>query len=523
MSYPTNQFVTSSFILNTTVSGFASNCEFIGVVNQDYKEKIGQLNGMPTGQTISVRKPTFTPATKGITGTLAPVVQQYESIVVDYAEYWNVMKSYETADIELKTNTDITRSEFYQNAQNIASNVNNRAYDYLTYGTNYYLDTGASAITWDNITTAKAQLSNLGVMHNELNMFVSNNLYQTIAKDVAITNKNFDQPLTQLANKFCVANNYGGMNQIISSTTLAQRVQVPGTVQGLNLTFGSIVSNNGNISAVINLNSTAADGVTLEPGDILNFSGIFMCNPVTHMSTGKLLTLTVNPPSDGSDNYVLASGVFSNVNVTFGLSATGATQNITALPAGGAAVTVTSARQSTFILPPQGFTLAFVNQMDLSTLAVPDFGKSGNNPLSFNSNLFTEDGSAMKETGIIMRTMFDSDLYASQAFYRQDVLPVYKAFTGLNFAILTTPTPASVEAAALMRDAKRAEAANLRESADFVKNAAALKQMLVAAEADKAKHAKNAEEYRNELSSANSEISMLKQAIAEINKKLLSK
>lgn len=163
-----------------------------------------------------------------------------------------------------------------------------------------------------------------------------------------------DAAIAQQYRKGLMGRDSGGMNwkmdqNVVSHTfgyaTGATTVTVNGAGQGLSTGWAA--------TSTISFNSTA-NNVVLQQGDIVQFAGVYATNPQNRQAYGsnKLRNFVVQQAvtQTGAGNF--------NVVVSPALISGGQFQNVTASPAGGAAVTFTS-------LPTGGLTAAVVSPQNL--------------------------------------------------------------------------------------------------------------------------------------------------------------
>jgi hypothetical protein len=113
------------------------------------------------------------------------------------------------------------------------------------------------------------------------------------------------------------------MSQVVPKHTV-------GALGGTPLTNGATADG---ATSVVTDGWTAAAANRLKEGDVVQFAGVYAVNPQTKQSTGQLkdFVVTADVASDGSGN--------ATIPISPAIIASGAYQNVTAVPADGAAVT----------------------------------------------------------------------------------------------------------------------------------------------------------------------------------------
>lgn len=428
------QYKTSSIILNECLMGFEDTFELNARVNTDYQEMIAQVNGMPTGGSISVRTAGYVAPQTGQTFSVQAIEQQYETILVDTTKMLGQLFAVNSVEFAVDRNK-VTDTSHYEASMAIGSAANLACYQELLYNTPIYV--GDSSVTSVDYST----IAKLDVTANEMQMpkadrtfFMNTRDYYSSAVSIN-TGGIFDQPLTESANQFIVAK-YAGL-PIVQSNTLISLSHTAGTAGGKTLTFTSRTSTDSYKSAVIVLGG-GADGDTLVKGDRLTFAVTKLVGPTTRLPTAVPLQLIVQ-----NETPVVAAGggVFTGVEVVCGLlplSESAFYGNIAALPGAGENVKVEGDYNFNVMTTRSGFTFATVMLEDISTLEISDWYQNGNS-----KRMQAPQSRNIKNASLPfnIRTSFDiSGLTTAQMQMRIDVQPVYKAFQRLNVALITKKT-----------------------------------------------------------------------------------
>jgi hypothetical protein len=129
---------------------------------------------------------------------------------------------------------------------------------------------------------------------------------------------------------------------------------------------------------------TAAAAARLAQGDTFTIAGVFSVNPETKQSTGVLQSFlaTAAASSDGSGNLT--------VNVSPAIIAGGAYQNVTARPASGALLTITSGAANT------SYTQNMIWHKDAITFVSPKQELPGGMDMAYQASLADEGGVSLR-------------------------------------------------------------------------------------------------------------------------------
>jgi hypothetical protein len=184
------------------------------------------------------------------------------------------------------------------------------------------------------------------------------------------------------------------MSQVVPMHTV-------GALGGTPLTNGATADG---ATSVVTDGWTAAAANRLKEGDVIQLAGVYAVNPQTKVSTGKLkdFVVTADVASDGSGN--------ATIPISPAIIASGAYQNVTAVPADGAAIT-TFGHASSYagIQCPQNLVF---HKSAIALCVVP---------------LEKIDGQEMKvatdpETGLSVRLWTDGNILTGKGIKRLDIL-----------------------------------------------------------------------------------------------------
>jgi hypothetical protein len=155
---------------------------------------------------------------------------------------------------------------------------------------------------------------------------------------------------------------------------------------------------------------TAAAAVRLNQGDTFTLAGVFSVNPETKASTGVLQSFVVVGPTAAAPGPVSSD---ASGNLTMAISpaiiAGGAFQNVTARPASGAAITITSGAANTT------YTNNIIWHRDAVTFVSPKQELPGGMDMAYQASM-ADEGS------ISLRFVRGFDISANRFISRFDVL-----------------------------------------------------------------------------------------------------
>ena len=158
-----NDFKTPTILLNESIIGFEDSSEFLGIANTTYEGMVADYKGMPTGGTIQVRMRDYPSIDHGRVATTAPIVQQFESIVVDETNRLN--KAFELTSLELAVDrTPLTDTTTYQTGQAMAQVCDLDIANKLKLNTFMYQGTsGSSDFNFDKLNQMSAIMDELAM------------------------------------------------------------------------------------------------------------------------------------------------------------------------------------------------------------------------------------------------------------------------------------------------------------------------------------------------------------------------
>lgn len=337
-----NNFITPSQITSETLRILTNESAFLGAINTEYKDEFAQ-SGAKVGQTINIRNPVQFTTRDGpvvnlqdVNESTVPLTIQPEfGVDFQFSDYDLALKIDKFSDrylrpaaVALATKLDMRIASLYKGVAGFAG----------TPGT-----VPATALAALN---AAAVLDNNSAPRDNMRTLAMNPI--TNANMVDGTKGLFnDQKVIGEQYRTGLMKTSLGMDFQMSQNMPVHTVgPLGGTplVNGANQGITNQTTTDNPYQASQNLITdgwTAAAALRLRAGDVFTIAGVFAVNPVNKQNTGALrqFVVTADVSSDASGNAV--------VPISPGLIAGGAYQNVTALPADNAAITVVTGAANT--------------------------------------------------------------------------------------------------------------------------------------------------------------------------------
>jgi P22 coat protein - gene protein 5 len=413
-----NALVTSTVVTNEVLRIAHNASAFLGNMNTDYDDKWqGQYK---PGQTVNARRPVqFTHRTgstaniQDITESSVPVTVQPE-LGIDFAVSSNDLA------LAVGSNGNVSK-EFKQRYlqpaglkiaaildYSIASIIKNGAHQMVgTPGT------PPSSIT--DILNAQVPLDRMSVPRDGMRMAaIEPGANASVVSGLATLFNN--QAMLGDQYKSGVLKTGLGLDFIMSQNVPSHTVGplggtplVNGASQGL-INAGTTDNPFALTTSLVTNGWTAAAAVRLNQGDTFTLAGVFSVNPETKASTGVLQSFVVVGPTSAAPGPVSSD---ASGNLTMAISpaiiAGGAFQNVTARPASGAAITITSGAAGTT------YTNNIIWHRDAVTFVSPKQELPGGMDMAYQASM-ADEGS------ISLRFVRGFDISANRFISRFDVL-----------------------------------------------------------------------------------------------------
>jgi hypothetical protein len=320
-----NTLLTNSVITNEALL-VAKNAvgELKKRMNIGYAEEFGQ-KGHKIGDTLNVRLPMQYTVTDGETMSPQDVTQKSVPIVVNGQK--NIGMQFGDSERTLKI--DRFRELFIEPAvttlvDNMMASVMSTSYKSIA---NYAGIPHATNLpnSFNSFSMAKAKCLSLGSPARDFSSAIDPYVEQEMVNGLS----GLYNPSTQLSKQYLdgEVTRAAGLDFLMSQVVPKHTV---GALGGTPLTNGATADG---ATSVVTDGWTAAVATRLNAGDVIQLAGVYAVNPQTKQSTGKLMDFVVTAD--------VASDVGGNATIPISpaIIATGAYQNVSAVPADGAAIT----------------------------------------------------------------------------------------------------------------------------------------------------------------------------------------
>ena len=327
-----NTMLTISMITNEALMVLENELTFTSEVSREYDDQFA-IVGAKIGATVNVRRPgRFI----GAAGPALSIEDLNEtSIPVTLTTQWQVATQFTTQDLALSLDNFSSRVLKPQVAS-IANKIDRDGLVMATANTANIVGTvGTRPSSLNTYLQAGAFLDSEGAPRDGRRCVVIDPFTSVTIVDAL---KGLFVPDSQIADQYrkgLMGRDSGGMNwkmdqNVVSQTfsawaTTAGAVTVTSGAQGLTTGWAS--------SSTLSLTTTQT--LTLQAGDVIQFTGINAVNPQNRQSYGQLRNFVVN-------TAVTATAGAFNVSVSPALISAGLLQNVTASPAAATVVQFTS-------------------------------------------------------------------------------------------------------------------------------------------------------------------------------------
>lgn len=380
-----NTFATPTWVVRECLRVLHQKSNFIGRINRQY-DNAYSVSGAKAGQTVSLKLPNQFTVRTGAVMAVQDVTQQ--TIPLTLATQKGVDLSATSVDFTMNISQDDWRQNVIEPAMAVlVANIEADALSMLKDVYNQVNNIGAVA-TMNKLLSGRKQLNdNLAPMDNSRTALIN-------------TQDNVD-----------LVDAFKGLFQDSDAISEQYREGMMGRTAGFNFyentllnkfTSGSdangyTVGGAGQTGAVI---TVAVGAGTFKKGDILTFAGSNRVHPETKADTGALQTFVVTA------DYAGGAG---NINISPSIVVAGATQNVTASPTNGGAVTKQGGASAVY-----GQSVLF--HKDAFAFVTADLYLPKNQPVAVREN----------HEGISMRLWQGADITNDKHPLRIDVLYGYK-------------------------------------------------------------------------------------------------
>lgn len=387
-----NTLLTNDIILKTALMEFSNNLQFAKSVRRDYQEKFNST----TGGTIRIRKPTRYTARTGSNVSIQDINQQYTDISVSPMVGVDV----EVTSTELALELD----DFNRDVISPAMVTLGNKIDSLLYATtseiyNFVGTAGTSPNSFATPNNAAAFLDSQGVPQGK-NRFMMLKSFEAASLRNALYNtfnENFNKEIIM----------QGSMGNLAGFDCYSVQNIIRPANSSITTSLGTpLVNTASQLGATLITDGwTASITGILKAGATFTIAGVNSVNPDSRTDTGQLacFTVTADANSDVSGNSTLA--------ISPAIVLTGPYQNVTALPANNAAITVNATHTINFAYHQEAFALV--------TIKLPEVA-NGNS--AFQKNMMD------KDSNINIRMTRQYQISNDKDIIRFDVLPAFKCF-----------------------------------------------------------------------------------------------
>lgn len=309
-----NTYLNSTIITREIAMVMAEKLAFLKKINRSYDDQYSKT-GAKTGDTLKVRLPSRGTVRTGRVMDIQDLVDRSVDLVI--GNQWGIDLGATSADMSLKID-DFRERYIEPKIADLAAKIegqvlaDNLANVYQVAGNYLLLD------NFDYVLEANQKLSDQ-MAPVDRTMFIGNKA----ERDAVNAFKAFFNNQTQIGKQYedGVMGRAGGFDWYSSSL-------VPTYTRGT--ANGAYVTNGVGVQGATTLAVNTGAG-TFTAGDVFTIAGVFAVHPQTKVSLGYLQTFSVTAASAGGA---------VTLSIAPALLASGPEQNISALPAGGAAITV---------------------------------------------------------------------------------------------------------------------------------------------------------------------------------------
>ena len=361
-----NSLLTNSVITKECLRELKNQLGLAKHVNRDYDDRFA-VKGGKIGDTINIRKPARYSVTSGAALNIQD--SQDSSVALQLSNQKHVGMAFSSKDRTLSI--DEFRDRYIKPAMtSLANDI-----DYTGHSEMYkqvFSSVGvpsASAFpsTLKGFTEGVAKMQLLGCPVDEYIAVVDPVVQASLVEGL----KGLFQSSEQIKRQYekGLMGMAAGCKFISSANVVKHTI---GALGGTPLTnYGSAFVEGA--STLVTDGWTAAAATRLKAGDVISIADVYAVNPVTKQSTGQLaqFVLASDTASDGSGNMT--------ITLDRAIYASGATQNVNALPADGKAITIFGHASSyANVVAPQNLVFhkdAFV--LGMADLELPEGGAQG--------------------------------------------------------------------------------------------------------------------------------------------------
>lgn len=325
-----NVLLTNDVIAAEALRLLKNNLVAARLVHRDLEKNYGEI-----GDTVNVKLPFRTKVANGRTLVVQPMVDATTTLVINTQKHVGLRFTINDRSLSLK---QFSERYLKSGMVALAHQVDLSILTELKNGGFYSSGTPGTALTTDNFTDASAYMEMVGVPMDGM----CRAMYAPLDR-AAVTKELKDSPNEALAGGAVRKNYDGTLSEIDMYSSAQMPVHTTGAHGGTPLVNGASQS-----GASLVTDGWTTSTAVIKKGDIFTLAGVYEINPQTYESTGRLMRFvaTADGTSDGSGNLTIAispsinSGAQTTLDKDGNSISTAAYQNVSALPADGAAITV---------------------------------------------------------------------------------------------------------------------------------------------------------------------------------------
>lgn len=320
-----NQILTISMITRESLRVLVNNLTFAKGVNRQYDDQFA-IKGAKIGSTLNIRKPARYVGRSGPTISIESQTETYVPLTL--ATQRGVDVQFDSADLHLSMD-DFSERYLKPAMANVANFIDA---DGMALASQVYNSVGTPGTTPSTLQTyldANALLANNATPQDDMRSVIINPIAESKIVNALTTIFNPAKTISAQYEEGKMGRAIGlkwSMDQNVQTHTSGAFSGTP-LVNGANQSGSSLITDGwGNSIASL-----------LTVGDIFTIAGVLAVNPQSRQSTGQLqqFVVTALASSDGGGNSTLA--------ISPAITASGQFQNVTAVPADNAALTVLGA------------------------------------------------------------------------------------------------------------------------------------------------------------------------------------
>jgi hypothetical protein len=322
-----NAFNNTAKITKQAMNVLRNNLVLVPRVNRTYEKEFHQGNGK-IGDTVSVRIPGYGTVRRGKVASPAGYNESYVPLTV--AQIGADLKfSSKELLLNVEDPPEFERSVLGPQLATLINQVEADGFALSNQLSGFTGTPGTKPTDLSAFLDAYAQLAEFACpLDDEIYAYLAPRSQSSMVNGL----KGLFQDSTEISKQYKkgVMGTAAGMNFMTSQNTI---VQTTGTYSGASIAMNGATAE-GASTLAINTWGGATD--TLNKGDIIAIAGVYAVNPVSKLSTGQLMQFVVTATTSASANAMAALPISPSIYT----SASGAKQNVTALPLTTAAVSI---------------------------------------------------------------------------------------------------------------------------------------------------------------------------------------